>query len=221
MAKPEELASELSKTKMTLKDGLVSTGLIFLIVGILLSIITFAFLEWQPILKLVLPILLQLFLGTSDTNVLYGLFVIGLPILGMIFFAVFAGVYRLVANKLGGKSSFNDASGALGLIGGTYFLATIPGMVLLIAGFAVRYLYKSDIGYYVLYALGTISMAALAQMVTGVMFSILSFKEKTSLPKTGLIIGIATSILTVAIVIAIDAWTQSSFGTLTGLGTGF
>lgn len=178
--KPTDAIKKFQKEKPGTKEGVTSIAMLSIIVGVILGAT-------------------GMMAGTTDIVMLWASAVVLFPILAAVGLLVFAGVFRVIANGLKGKAKYGATAGFFGIYAGMMVIAMIPTMVLnSAAGFV------SDATFaLVLMAIGILGTAMMSGVASGFLYEVLSTSEKTKLPRTGLIYGTTTGLITVILMVLV------------------
>ncbi|MEM0372279.1 MAG: YIP1 family protein [archaeon] len=178
--KPTEAIKRIQKEKPGTKEGLTSVVLLSLVIGVVFGTIgTFA--------------------GTEDVVMLWTSSLILIPILAAICLLLFAGIFRFVANNFKGKAKFDETVGFFGIYAGVIVVAMVPLAIFNAVAGAV-----ADATFaLLLVAIGTLGTAMLSGVASGLLYEVLSSIEKTKLPRTGLIYGTTTGLITVLLMVIV------------------
>lgn len=143
--------------------------------------------------------------------------VILLPILVLVCLAAFVAVFRWLAGMQNGKGSFKKDCGAIGLYLGSFIL--VAGAVMFVLGIIMNVAFGSaaaaDTNYFVMFLLIGIMVAFLAYLaitVFGLWLEELSAVEKLSVFTTAKVLGMATAVIVLVVMVIAGAFLELSLG---------
>jgi uncharacterized protein (DUF983 family) len=178
--KPTEAAKKMQKEKPGTQEGAISVALLSLIIGVILGAT-------------------GMMAGTTDVVMLWASSLIFLPIIMVLCLLAFAGVFRFIANALKGKAKYDATAGFFGIYAGIMVIAMLPMMIFEgIAGFVSDGMFAL-----VLTAIGILGTTMMSGIASGFLYEVLSSSEKTKLPRTGLIYGTTTGLITVIMMVLV------------------
>lgn len=179
----------LRKEKLGATDGILSTGAISLLTGVVLSL---AFVAIASLLVSASPRLAEA-VQVSSIVTLAAVFIVLLPILAIIGLLVFTALLRGVSMVLGGAGEFGRDCGVLGLVFGFYIIAMVP--------LAIGYLLALGAGLsnplvaVLFMGLGILVTTGLQGLVQGAMLELLSEAERLSVSRSGMLTGFSWGIV--------------------------
>lgn len=178
--KPDEAIKIMKKKKYGIRDGIVSAAALGLVLGFIFA--------------------LTITLTTGgDLLQTWAVGIILIPVIIAIGVLIFSGLFRFIANYLGGTGTIETTTGFFGIFIGIMAISMVP--MIIFNGIAGAIMISSSTLALLLIALGTLTTAALGGIANGLMYEMISTLEKAKLPRTGLIYGTTTGILTATIVV--------------------
>lgn len=196
ITQPEKTIKELKKKKYGIKDGLCSSSLIALFVGIVL----FLFIYYLLSTTLAINPLFSLIINMNDVLInSFLLLIVALPFLAMAGLLIWSLIFKKIVDIVGGKWKYEYVCGFFGVLAGMTIIVSVPAVFLT---FLATSLFQStNISYLILIGFGALITSALSGIVAALTYQMISEMEKISLPKSGLVYGLTTGISSFVVLI--------------------
>ncbi len=206
---PEKTVKHLKSSRPELADGLLSFGLLNLIIGVLGFLIAAVISVFaSSTLSNIAPDF-----GTGGLLIMlavfFGLSVIAYPIGMIICLLVLSVFFKLASIILKGKSSFGELCGLIGVVGSAYMIVMLALFVIIYIPIicALMLLQGSASAIALLYLLMGVAYLItmpFIQMVTAIFFDMLADIEKVSIYRSGAMSGLAIGIVMFLLMLALS-----------------